>query len=115
MHIYSEQERREHLQALVDTIEKLLPELAVNHQFIRDVPAYTQALDRAEQLLNCGFVQSDLSELSRAVPRLFWLHKDWSPPLEGQPPTEPKWFKRLEPLEGEVQSAAEKLRVIGEY
>lgn len=115
MHIYSDEERREHLQTLVDAIEKLLPELEVNHQSMRDVPAYTQALDRTKQLLSCGFVQSELSELSRAVPRLFWLHKDWIPPLEGQPPKEPTWFKRLEPLEGEVQRAAEKLRVVGEY
>lgn len=115
MHIYSEEEQREHLQTLVDAIGKLLPELEVNHQFVRDVPDYTQALDRANQLLNCGFGQSELSELSRAVPRLFWLHKDWLPPLEGLPPTEPTWFKRLEPLDGEVQSAAEKLRMIGKY
>jgi phosphoglycerate-specific signal transduction histidine kinase len=115
VHIYTEVERREHLHTLVDAIEKLLPELEVDQQSLRHVSAYTQALDKANQLLSCGFIQSELSELSRAVPRLFWLHKDWAPPLEGLPPTEPMWFKRLEPLEGEVQRAAEKLRVVGEY
>ena len=73
----------------------------------------------AKQLLADGFNQEELSALSRSVPRLFWLHKEWIPPLEpaktGSGFTEPAWFQRLEPLESNVSAAAEKLRVIGEY
>ncbi len=118
-HYYSEKEREKHLQNLIEVIEALLPEIEQSGHYIDSLAAYTNACLAAKQLLAEGFVQEDLSKLSRSIPRLFWLHKEWSPPLEPDPSggtfVEPLWFQRLEPLESKVAAAAEKLRVIGEY
>lgn len=119
MHYYSEKERAKHLSNLIGAIEALLPELEKSGQYLESLATYEKACSVAKQLLTEGFNQDELSALSRNVPRLFWLHKEWSPPLEptkfGGGFSEPAWFQRLEPLESKVSSSAEILRVIGEY
>ena len=119
LHYYSEQDRARHLQDLVDAIEAFLPELMQSRQYFETVMAYQRSCAEAKQLLLLGFVQEDLSNLSRSVPKLFWLHKEWSPPTEWLAPAgdsrDAHWFKRLEPLEAAVTAAAENLRVLGEF
>jgi hypothetical protein len=118
MHYYSGAERTRHLADLVGSIEALLPELERSGKYPAKQLEYERACVLAKQLLSSGFTQEDLSALSRSVPRLFWLHKEWTPPLEstvsGGRFVEPEWFQRLEPLEAKV-SAAERLRVVGVY
>jgi hypothetical protein len=120
MHYYSEFERRQHLQNLVNALTVFIPALVKSGHYADRVIAFQQALEETKRLLAESFVQDDLSNLSRNVPKLFWLHKDWSPPLESFTPEsgrilEPEWFKQLEPLESSVSDAAEKLKVVGEY
>jgi hypothetical protein len=120
LHYYSELERRQHLQNLVDALAVFIPALEKSKHYADRVIAFQQALVETKRLLAESFVQEDLSNLSRNVPKLFWLHKDWQPPLESFTPesgriVEPEWFKQLEPLELSVSEAAEKLRVVGEY
>lgn len=118
-HYYSEKERAAHLQRLVEAIDALLPELQKSGKYLESIAGYDKARMIAKQLLVEGFDQSDLSALGRSVPRLFWLHKEWLPPLEPSEAdrglSESPWFQHLEPLESAVASAAEKLRVVGEY
>ena len=119
LHYYSEKERAQHLQDLVSAIEAFLPELQQSGQYLEALAAYQQSCAEAKQLLFRGFVQEDLSNLSRNVPQLFWLHKEWSPPAEWLSPAgkscDAHWFTRLEPLEVAIIAAAEKLRIVGEY
>jgi hypothetical protein len=119
MHHYSQAERAEHLSDLIDAIEAFLPELERSGQYRWTRSDYENACSVAKQLLASGFNQEELNTLSRGVPRLFWVHKEWVPPLEptkvGSGFAEPEWFQRLDPLESKVSAAAEKLRVIGEY
>ncbi|SDD46314.1 hypothetical protein [Aquimonas voraii] len=119
MHYYTEAERKNQLNELIGSIESFLPELERSGQYLKQQAVYKQVCALAKQLVSEGFNQEDLSTLSRNVPRLFWLHKEWTPPLEptktGGRLTEPEWFLRLEPLESQVSAAAEKLGVIGEY
>jgi hypothetical protein len=119
MHYYSQVERATHLKELVGALEALLPELERSGKYPAKQLDYKRACERAKELLLEGFTQEDLSALSRSVPRLFWLHKEWMPPLEsikaGGGFGEPEWFRSLEPLEAKVSEAAEKLRVVGVY
>ena len=119
LHYYSEKEQARHLQGLVNAIEAFVPELQQSGHHLETLVAYQRSCAEAKQLLLQGFVQEDLSNLSRSVPQLFWLHKEWSPPVEwlalAGESRDAHWFKRLEPLEAAVTAAAEKLRVVGEY
>ena len=75
-------------------------------------------MDLFRPSLDHGFEQDDLSTLSRAVPRLFWLHKEWTPQLVQRPDgtfAEPPWFDAADRLHHAVQNAAEELRVVGRY
>lgn len=119
MHYFSEKERALHLQDLINAIETFLPELRQSGQYLETLVEYQRSCAEAKQLLLQGFVQEDLSNLSRSVPQLFWLHKEWSPPSEwlalAGESRDAHWFTRLESLEAVVTAAAEKLRVVGEY
>lgn len=114
--LYTESERRQHLMDFVNATESLLVELEQNDQFTDAIPAYRDVMDQAKQFLEIGFTQDDLSKLSRDVPKLFWLHRDWIPPIEksGDRFKEPDWFSKLEPFERQVTDAAFQLRVTGE-
>lgn len=82
------------------------------------VAAYQGGLAEIDRLLSEGFCQDDLSVLSRAVPRVFWLHKEWTPELErivdGRY-REPSWFAAADKLHQRVQDAAEALKIVGWY
>ncbi len=117
---FTSAERQQQLQMLAEALEQLIPELQLSGRYPEQLGGYRSAFAEAQRLLSSGFNQEDLSSLSRGVPRLFWLHKDWLPPLEQSQDnagtfSEPAWFQKLEPLEEHVTAAAEKLRVIGEY
>jgi hypothetical protein len=117
---FTQAERQQQLQLLAEALARLLPELELSGQYSEQLGAYRNALRETQRLLEQGFVQDDLGMLSRGVPRLFWLHKEWTPPLEQSKGEngacfEPAWFRRLAPFEECVTAAAEKLKVIGEY
>ena len=120
-HYFSQAEREDQLRTLAEALARFIAELESSGKFSEEVATYRQALHETQRLLADGFNQNDLGVLSRSVPRLFWLHKEWSPPLEeiqgktGTSLVEPAWFRRLEPFEAHVAVAAERLRVIGEY
>lgn len=120
LHYFSKLERRQHLQELIDALTAFLPELERSGHYLEQLPDYRKALAEARQFLEQGFSQEDLNELSRRIPQLFWLHKEWVPPLEpsslhGAAFVEPEWYKRLEPFESRVREFATRLRFTGEY
>lgn len=88
-------------------IEALLPLLDGVAELAGHRPEYQQALAESLSLRPGSLAQGQLDELSRSVPRLFWLHKEWVPP---QAP----WFARLDEAHERVVRAAERLRVTGE-
>lgn len=120
LHYFTSTERQQQLRTLAAALERLLAELELSGHYQEQLSAYHASFAEARRLLENGFNQEDLSSLSRNVPRLFWLHKDWLPPLEKSKNkdgafSEPAWFQRLAPVEEQVSAAAEKLRIIGEY
>ena len=120
LHYFTLTERQQHLRTLAEALERLLTELELTGQYQEQLSAYRASFAEARRLLENGFNQEDLSSLSRNVPRLFWLHTHWMPPLEKSKDkdggfSEPAWFQRLAPIEEQVSAAAEKLRFIGEY
>lgn len=111
-------EKTEALKELKTAIEALLPVVRDTAELQHAAEAYQACIEEAERLLSSGFHQEDLSSLADALPRLFWLHKEWVPPLERTIDgrwQEPEWFKRAEPLHRRVIEAASQLRVLGEY
>jgi len=118
MHIVSNSERIRQLNALASALRALLPALDSVEALRGSIPAFERSLVETTRLLEHGFVQDDLSTLSRAVPKLFWLHKEWTPQLERRPDgsyVEPSWFNVADGLHQAVQDAAEELRVVGRY
>ncbi|PTU66076.1 hypothetical protein DB032_14665 [Chromobacterium sp. Panama] len=82
------------------------------------VAAFQGCLAEIDRLLSEGFCQDDLNVLSRAVPRVFWLHKEWTPELERMVDgryREPWWFVAADKLHQRVQEAAEELKIVGRY
>jgi hypothetical protein len=117
-HRYTTAERREHLLDLERALERLLAAIRETGEYTEHIRWFENALSRTRELLNTGFDQTALSALSRVIPRLFHLHKDWVPPLEmsldGQHEV-PPWFTTLEPLEEAVTACAQRLSAIGFY
>ena len=114
---YSETERRLYLQELISAIEQLVPELEKTADYVDAAAVYQQTLDKAKRFFLGEFTQADLTAMSQEVPRLFWLHEEWIPPLEEYNGRfhEPEWYKNLEPLMARVARATEQLRYTGEY
>jgi hypothetical protein len=80
--------------------------------------AYRACEEEVSRLLDSSFSQEDLSRLSRAVPRIFWLHKEWVPPLVQKPDgsyEEAQWFVAADPLHQRVDQLASELRVLRRY
>lgn len=117
-HRYTVAERTQQLHALVFALDELIPVLRALPEFSDRVAEYQAARERAVELTQVGFDQGDLSSLSRAVPDLFYRHKDWAPPLvelaDGRW-SEPKWFIELERKLQPVLEAAQKLQTLGYY
>lgn len=110
--------KKKHLQEFSRSLEAFLSHVEAVPELQSSAPSYRECLVRADNLLANGFSQEQLSELSRSVPQLFWLHKEWVPPLElaldGRW-VEPRWFREYAPKHQAVVEAAEQLRVLGEY
>ncbi|KJV24803.1 hypothetical protein VI06_21125 [Aquitalea magnusonii] len=70
------------LSELQSAIVAFIPEVSDVAMFQEAVVAYHRCLVEIDRLLSEGFCQDDLSVLSRAIPRVFWLHKEWTPDLE---------------------------------
>ncbi len=118
MHLVDKSERIRQLNALKEAIEAFLPTLREVDGLRRSYPAYQACLAEVTRLLDQGFSQEELEVLSRGVPRLFWVHKEWTPQLERMTDgsyREPLWFETAERLHQRVQVCAEELRVIGRY
>ena len=118
MHLVDNTERLQQLKSLVAAIQAFLPVLAGVEDLRKSIPAYEACVAEAERLVAEGFSQADLSNLSRAVPCLFWIHKEWMPQLEQATDgnySEPSWFRVADSLHQAVHDAAEELRVIGRY
>lgn len=120
-HYFTKAEHEQHLRSLADALEQFIPELERSARYPEYVADYRSALLETQRLLAQGFIQQDLNALSESVPSLFWLHRDWMPPLEesqsesGVKYSEPVWYQRLEPLHRKVGVAAAQLKYIGEY
>lgn len=118
MRLFGQAEKTKDLKELKHAIEAFLPVVQDTVELQQTAEAYQACLAEAERLLSEGFRQKDLSELAGAVPQLFWLHKEWVPPLvqaaDGRW-QEPEWFKRAEPNHQRVIEAASQLRVVGTY
>lgn len=68
--------------------------------------------------MNGNFTQEKLSALSRSVPAIFWLHKEWSPIFTLNHVGEyvvPAWFPEADNLHSKVMEAASTLRIMGTY
>lgn len=118
MRLRRQAEKTSALSELKSAIEAFLPVVRGTPELQHAVEAYEACVEEAERLLAGGFRQEDLSLLADAVPRLFWLHKEWVPPLERTVDgkwQEPEWFRRAEPLHRRVIEAASQLRVLGKY
>lgn len=118
VHLFGPAEKTAALKELKSALEAFLPVVRETAELQHAAEAYQACLEVAERLLVNGFRQEDLSSLADAVPKLFWLHKEWVPPLEQAVDgrwQEPEWFKRAEPLERRVVEAASRLRLLGEY
>ena len=112
------EQRVTQLHELLSALRDLVAGLEGERRYLEAVPEYEAYHGRVAALLASGFDQATLDELAVAVPRLFWLHKEWLPPSEEESPgvyREPAWFQRLNPLESRVQQLAFALRVVGEY
>jgi hypothetical protein len=110
--------RLEQLQALEAALESLVKALRRTDQYVGAIPALESCKRASLALRKDGFDQGKLNELARSVPQLFWLYKEWMPPLVEVAPhcwEEPPWFKELAPLEQKLQELAFGLRVVGEY
>lgn len=106
------------MKELKHSVEALLLVVRETPELQQAAPAYQACIQEAERLLSVGFRQEELSALAGSVPQLFWLHKEWVPPLVQEPDgrwQEPEWFKRAEPLHQRVIEAASQLRVVGAY
>ena len=116
--LFGQTEKTKDLEELKHSIEAFLPVVRDTVELQQAAEAYRACLEEAERLLSEGFRQKDLSELAGAVPKLFWLHKEWVPPLvqtaDGKW-EEPEWFKRAERFHHRVIKAASQLRVVGTY
>jgi hypothetical protein len=117
-HRYTTGERREHLLELENSLHRLLAAIRGTGQYLEHAPQFEHALSRTRELLRMGFDQEALGALSRAIPKLFYSHKEWVPPSEIGPDgqhTVPTWFTTLEPLDQAVTECAHRLRVVGVY
>lgn len=116
---FTQEDRESHLRELIAALEALIEGLKDTGLYSAERVQYQTALENAKALLAAGFSQADLGSLSREIPSLFWLHKEWNPVLEpnsdGKGYSEPTWFKALEPLEQRATNAAAILRQVGEY
>lgn len=117
MRLFGLAEKTKDLKELKRAIEAFLPIVRDTVELQQAAEAYQACLEEAERLLFEGFCQEDLNALAAAVPKLFWLHKEWVPPLvqaaDGRW-QEPEWFQRAEPIHQRVIEAAFRLRVVGE-
>ncbi|WP_339080812.1 hypothetical protein [Pseudomonas sp. TMP9] len=118
-HYFTNSEREGQILKLIAALEELTACLNKTGLYQAELIQYQTAIEQAQHLLSAGFSQAELGNLNRQVPNLFWLHREWSPPLEKNPDgpgfRESEWFKLLEPLEQNVVSAAAVLRQVGEY
>lgn len=115
---YTHEDRIDQLNKLIRALQSLIAHMKQESLFLDKVPQYESALAEAERLLVNGFAQSELSELDRAVPDLFYRHKEWYPPLEDEsnPYSKPaKWFEELEKYLQPAREAAGVLSIIGYY
>ncbi|MDR6935698.1 MULTISPECIES: hypothetical protein [unclassified Luteibacter] len=115
---YTANDRVEQLRALEQSLVDLIPLVEAIPAKADLAPRYRCALEEVRALMDGGFEQGDLSQLSRAIPDAFPRHKDWIPPLELSEDghwQEPEWFKRLESKLAPVLNIAAKLRVTGFY
>ncbi len=118
MHMVDDGDRVRQLNDLKRAIEAFLPIVSRVDELRAFAAAYEACLAEVERLLAEGSDQEQLSCLSRAIPRLFWLHKEWTPQLERTADglyREPAWFAAADSLHQHVQDAAEELRIVGRY
>lgn len=115
---YTEADRKSQLNALAVALSELIPRVRENTEFASKAKSYEDALAVARSLLSDGFNQDQLSQLGRAVPDLYFRHKEWTPPLEKSSDgawKEPEWFVRLEEKLAPALAAAELLTTVGYY
>ncbi|MCF5805777.1 MULTISPECIES: hypothetical protein [Pseudomonas syringae group] len=116
-HRYTEAERIQQLRKLEQALVALLP---VSIQLgLEQTPDYHEALCRTRVLLETGFTQTDLTDLSRSVPDAVPRGRDWEARYLVQKADGswrwPEWFSELESRLVPVIRTAETLRTLGYY
>ncbi len=71
----------------------------------------------AEELIDRGFNQNDLNDLSLSVKPIIHLHKEWMPPLKETNSgwSVPEYYPKLEKLHEKVMKSVFEMRTIGKY
>jgi hypothetical protein len=114
MHYFTQEEKLQHLHQLIQAMQALNREI-VDSPYSQYAAIYTELCNECMLVFQKQFDQAALNLISNQVPSLFWLHKEWMPPIDPHSHSTPAWFQRLEPLENAVRQAAERLRHIGTY
>jgi hypothetical protein len=114
---YTEIDRKSQLAALRQALVELIP--VAKSTGVPQSAAYERALAETGRLIARGFVQEELTSLSRMVPDVVLRHKDWESQLlvrnaDGRW-VFPKWFEELECKLQPALKAAGVLAVLGYY
>lgn len=114
---YTYKDRIRHLTKLSEELDDLCVHLKNTGLFPEMLEIYMSRKHDVKTLLLTPFSQSELSELSRAIPDLYSRHKEWIPPLEETDDgiKEPDWFQALEMRLQPVLKSVQLLREIGYY
>jgi hypothetical protein len=107
-HRYTTEERVAQLNRLAAALRELIAELRTVEPLTGNIADYETLLGRCEVLLKNGFAPEETTALGRAVPDLFYRHKEWEPPRTA-------WFERVEERLRPVLEAAARLSEIGYY
>jgi hypothetical protein len=116
-HVYSHDEKHSQLLELVSALEILLASPELFEHYPESVRNFTECLRLARSLVDRGFTQEQLSELSRTFMPVLWAHPHWNPPLiqsEDGTWREPDWYPRFEKIHERATTAVQQLLVLSE-
>ncbi len=116
-HIFTQDEKRKHLSTFIRYVDLLCAHLPKCDDLSCKLEDFQIYRSEAEEMVQNGFIQDDLTELSCSVKSIIHLHKEWMPPMieTNSGWTVPDYYPKLEELHEKVMTTARELRAIGEY